>query len=127
MNTNSDINQGYVVNSGQQNFIGSQSHSGNGDNVGAGSSKNVTYNYANTNQHETVKEIQNLINQLSHNTPVNSTSEQMQIATQAIATIENNPNWKQKAMAAGKQGLLEVLKSNPIGAFVAGAIEGWQA
>lgn len=127
MNTNSDINQGYVVNSGQQNFIGSQSHSGNGDNVGTGSTKNVTYNYANTNQHETVKEIQNLINQLSQNNPINSTSEQMQIATQAIATIENNPDWKQKAMTAGKQGLLEVLKSNPIGAFVAGAIEGWQA
>ncbi len=30
-------------------------------------------------------------------------------------------------MQACQQGLLEAMKSNPIGAFVAGAIEGWKA
>ncbi len=34
--------------------------------------------------------------------------------------------WKQKAIATCQQGLLEAMKTNPIGAFVVGAIEGWK-
>ncbi len=49
----------------------------------------------------------------------------MKIATQTIETIENNTSWKQKARIACQQGLLETLKTHPIGAFVVGAIESW--
>lgn len=52
MSTNSDISQGYVVNSGQQNFIGSQSHSGSGDNVDGNKNvpaNNQTFNFQGAN------------------------------------------------------------------------------
>lgn len=98
-----------------------------GNVAGRDYTSNVNYNYGDTTLNETVKSIETLIKDLSQDSSVNTTSEQMLIATKAIATIENNPDWKQKAIKAGKQGLLEVLKSNPLGAFVAIAIEGWQS
>lgn len=70
-------------------------------------------------------EIKKLIDQLSTNHPINSTTNAMKIATQTVENIETNINLKQKATAADKKGLLEGLKTNPVGAFVAGAIEGW--
>lgn len=72
-----------------------------------------------------VAEIKQLIEQLSQNHSMASTTEQMKVATQAIETIENNPVRREKAIAACKQGLLEAIKTSPVGAFVAGAIEGW--
>ena len=66
--------------------------------------------------------IEALINDLSQNSPVNTTTQQMAIATQVIANIEDNPNWKQKAIKACQQGLLEPIKTHPVGAFVASAI-----
>ncbi|MGB0561163.1 MAG: pentapeptide repeat-containing protein [Spirulinaceae cyanobacterium] len=75
----------------------------------------------------TVDDIQTLLKQLASTSPASTTTEQMQLATQAIAQIESNPTWKQKAIRAAKVGTLEALKSNPVGAFVAGAIEGWAA
>lgn len=74
---------------------------------------------------EAVAEIQALIQQLEQSHPTNTTSEQMMVATQAIAQIESNPTWKQKAIAAFKQGSLKALEAHPIGAFIVGAIKGW--
>ncbi len=87
---------------------------------------NVINNYNNSDLNETVEEIKELIEQLSKNHPINNTSDAMKIATQVIEKIETNPTWKQKAIAACQQGLLEGIKTNPVGAFVAGAIEGWK-
>ncbi|MEM8637999.1 MAG: hypothetical protein AAGG51_04150 [Cyanobacteria bacterium P01_G01_bin.54] len=73
---------------------------------------------------EAVCKIQELLQQLVTTSP-KTTIEKMQLAIQAVEKIEANPNWKQKAIRAAKSGALEVLKSNPVGAFVAGAIEDW--
>jgi hypothetical protein len=75
---------------------------------------------------ETVAQIQALIQQLEQFHPTNTTTEQMRVATQAIAQIESNPTWKQKAIAAFKQGSLSVMETHPIGKFIVGAIKGWQ-
>ncbi|MGK7953832.1 MAG: hypothetical protein AB4063_00980 [Crocosphaera sp.] len=75
---------------------------------------------------ETVNKINQLIEQLSQTNPNNNTSDRLKIASIVIETIETNLTWKQKAIQACQQGLLEAMKSNPIGAFVAGAIEGWK-
>ena len=74
---------------------------------------------------EVAKEIQNLLEQLEETHPISSTTEQMVVATEAIRQIESNPSLKQRAINAAKGNLLELIKQNPIGAFVAGAIEGW--
>lgn len=75
---------------------------------------------------EAVAQIQALIQQLEQSHPTNTTTEQMAVATQAIAQIESNPTWKQKAIAAFKQGSLNVMETHPIGKFIVGAIKGWQ-
>lgn len=103
--------------------IGAASFAGR-DNIG-----NVTNNnYSNSDSdlEETVQNIENLIKDLSAKSPIDKSSEQMSVASQAIATIEANPDWKQKAIIAGKQGLLEAIKTNFIGAFVVNAIKSWQ-
>ncbi len=102
-----------------------------GANIGGGFAAkdytgNVINNYDYSSLNETVTKIDTLINELCENSPVNSTTQQMTVATQVVERIENDPNWKQKAIKACKQGLLETIRTNPIGAFVAGAIEGWQ-
>jgi hypothetical protein len=74
---------------------------------------------------EVVAKIQALIQQLEQSHPTNTTAEKMMVATQAIAQIENNPTWKQKAIAAFKQGSLKAVETHPIGAFIVGAIKGW--
>ena len=75
---------------------------------------------------EAAKEIQDLLAQLSKTYPNQTTAEQMKIATQAIERIESDPDWKQRAIKALKAGVFESLKTNPVGAFVVGAIEGWE-
>jgi hypothetical protein len=84
------------------------------------------HNYTAQNLSEASQEIQQLLEQLSRTYPTDSTTEKMIVATKTIEVIENNPTWKQKAVAACQQGLLEAMKTNPIGAFVVGAIEGWE-
>ena len=42
-----------------------------------------------------------------------------------IAKIEDKPTFKERAIRAARGGLMEGLKQNPVGAVVAGAIEGW--
>jgi hypothetical protein len=95
--------------------------------------ENITSNITNSfTSHDTDKtlidtatEIQTLLEQLSQRYPNQTTTQQMQIATKAIERIENNNNWKQRSIKAFQTGLLESLKTNPVGAFVVGAIQGW--
>ncbi len=89
--------------------------------------QNVTNNYADKELDATVNKINQLIEELSQHNPSNNTSDNMKIAVMVVERVEKNLTWKQKAIQAGKQGLLESMKSNPIGAFVAGAIEGWKS
>ena len=71
-------------------------------------------------------EIQSLIQQLERSYPTKTTAEQMIVATKAIEQIESNPTWKQRAITALKQGGLKVIEKHLIGAFIVGAIKGWQ-
>ncbi|MGK7878579.1 MAG: hypothetical protein AB4060_00520 [Crocosphaera sp.] len=89
--------------------------------------ENITNNYSDFNLQESLEEIKQLIDKLSKDNPINTTTDAMKIATQVIEKIETNPTWKQRVITACQKGLLETLKNNPIGAFVAGAIEGWKA
>lgn len=89
--------------------------------------ENITNNYSSSNLQESLEEIKQLIDQFSKDNPINTTTDAMKIATQVIEKIETNPTWKQRVITACQKGLLETLKNNPIGAFVAGAIEGWKA
>ena len=75
---------------------------------------------------DTVVEIQALIQQLEQSHPTNTTTEKMIVASKVIEKIESTPGWKQKAISALTQGSLKVLETNPIGAFIVGAIKGWQ-
>ncbi|MGK7942134.1 MAG: hypothetical protein AB4062_18645 [Crocosphaera sp.] len=123
-----------------------QTHSGSGDNV-AGDKNNsydlkgatfgggfaardytgdVTNNYPSKELDETVNKINQLIEELSPKNTPNNTSDNRKIAVMVVERIEKNITWKQKAIQACQKGLLESMKSNPIGAFVAGAIEGWK-
>jgi hypothetical protein len=61
---------------------------------------------------EAVAEIQALIQKLEQSHLTNTTSEQMMVATQAIVQIESNPTWKQKAIAAFKQGSLKAIETH---------------
>lgn len=74
---------------------------------------------------EATAEIQALIQQIEQTYPTNTTTEQMVVAARVIEQIESNPNWKQKTITAFKQGSLKAIETNPIGAFVVGAIKGW--
>ncbi len=86
----------------------------------------VTNNYPDKELDETVNKIHQLIEELSQKNTTKNTSDNMKIAFMVVEQIENNKSWKQKAIQACQKGLLEGIKSNPIGAFVAGAIEGWK-
>lgn len=74
---------------------------------------------------EAAAEIQALLKQLEKTYPTNTTTEQMVVAAKAIEKIESNPTRKQKAIAAFKQGSLNVIETHPIGTFIVGAIKGW--
>ncbi|MEM8642474.1 MAG: pentapeptide repeat-containing protein [Cyanobacteria bacterium P01_G01_bin.54] len=116
-----------VINSGDTVTVNAQSHDQSQQTV-VGKMTGGTLNnnaVADPELAATVAYIQALLQQLVGNSPANTTAEQMQLATQAIAQLESNPTWKQKAIQAAKAGALEALKANPVGAFVAGAIERW--
>jgi len=78
---------------------------------------------------ESAAEIQQLLEQLEQSYPSSTTAEQMIVAAEAINRIESDPSWKQKIVNAVKEGGLAALEKaidNPAGAFVVGAIKGWQ-
>jgi hypothetical protein len=74
-------------------------------------------------------EIQKLLKQLEQTYPTTTTSQQMVVAAEAINRIESNPTMKQKVINAVKEGGLAAFEKaidNPAGAFIVGAIKGWQ-
>ncbi len=78
---------------------------------------------------ESAAEIQQLLEQLEQSYPSSTTAEQMIVAAEAINRIESDPSWKQKIVNAVKEGGLAAFEKaidNPAGAFVVGAIKGWQ-
>lgn len=98
--------------------------------TGEGKIENATvhkHNYLPKNQNlaDTVKKIQDLLVELSQANPNETTTQKMSIAMKAIQQIEQNASWKERSIKAFKAGSLEALKTNPIGAFVVGAIEDW--
>jgi hypothetical protein len=103
--------------------------------VGSVDNQGIQYNVAGVNHgiqsstsdpelQATVKEIQTLVSSLDV-TQATPTSEKMRLAGMVIAKIEDKPTFKERAIRAARGGLVEGLKQNPVGAIVAGAIEGW--
>lgn len=75
---------------------------------------------------EVANEIQTLIQKLEQSYPTKTATEKMIVATKVIEQIENNPTWKQKAIAAFNQGNLQAIETDQIGVFTIGAIRGWK-
>ena len=78
---------------------------------------------------EAAAEIQTLLKQLEQPAPAETMTEKMTLATQAIAQIEANPTFKQRAVAALTAGGMKAFESaidHPVAAFVIGAIEEWK-
>lgn len=78
---------------------------------------------------EAAAEIQLLLKQLEQTYPTNTTSQQMVVAAEAINRIESNPLLKERVINAVKSGGLAAFEKaidNPAGAFIVGAIKGWQ-
>ena len=74
-------------------------------------------------------EIQQLLKQLEQTYPTMTTSQQMVVAAEAINQIESNPTLKKRVINAVKEGGLAAFEKaidNPAGAFIVGAIKGWQ-
>jgi uncharacterized protein YjbI with pentapeptide repeats len=88
-------------------------------------------NYYAQEQQNLVKaasEIQQLLNHLEQSYPSTTTSEQMLVAAKAIEQIESDQAFKQRVKNAAKGGSLAALEKaidNPVGAFIVGAIKGW--
>ena len=99
------------------------------DTAQSGSTQNFTQNIESSEKQKTLaqaaQEIQDLLQQLEQSYP-NDTSTDLEI--KVIQQIQNNANWKQRLINAGKQGGLEFLKKsfdNPVGGLIIAAIEGW--
>lgn len=78
---------------------------------------------------QAASEIQALLKQLEETYPTDSTANQMVVAAKAVEQIESNPTLKQKAINAVKEGGIAAFEKaidNPAGAFIAGAVKGWQ-
>ncbi|MGJ5632987.1 pentapeptide repeat-containing protein [Nostoc sp. CALU 1950] len=78
---------------------------------------------------EAAAEIQQLLKQLEQTYPTTTTSQQMVVAAEAINRIESNPTLKKRVINAVKEGGLAAFEKaidNPAGAFIVGAVKGWQ-
>jgi hypothetical protein len=78
---------------------------------------------------EAAAEIQQLLEQLEQSYPSKTSAEKMVVAAAAIDRIEEDSIWKQRVVNAVKEGGLAAFEKaidNPAGAFVVGAIKGWQ-
>ena len=78
---------------------------------------------------EAAADIQLLLKQLEQTYPTTTTSQQMVVAAEAINRIESNPLLKERVINAVKEGGLAAFEKaidNPAGAFIVGAIKGWQ-
>ncbi|MDJ0729398.1 MAG: pentapeptide repeat-containing protein [Crocosphaera sp.] len=84
---------------------------------------------ARQNLAEAAGEIQELLEKLSETYGTNTTTGKMKIAGEAIETIENNPQLKQKILSAIKAGSLAAIDSmlnHPAASFVIAAMEDLQ-
>ncbi|MFM2314769.1 MAG: hypothetical protein RLZZ04_4045 [Cyanobacteriota bacterium] len=87
------------------------------------------FNSSQQNLAEAVAEIQELLKQLEETYPTDSTANQMILAAKAVEQIEGSATLKQKAINAVKEGGIAAFEKaidNPSGAFIAGAVKGWQ-
>jgi hypothetical protein len=78
---------------------------------------------------EAAAEIQKLLEQLDKSYPIDTTLGKMQIATESIKAIENNPMIAERvtnALKAGGVQALAQLLNHPAASFVIGALEDWQ-
>lgn len=101
--------------------IGSIGNQGTQHNVAAEVRGNQSI--GNTDTAVTIEAIQQLLAQA---TQANPNARPLIVADAVVEQIEARPGLKQKAIAAAKQSGLEALKAfGPVGAGVAGAIEGW--
>ncbi len=67
--------------------------------------------------------------QLSQTYPTPTTAQKMEVVAKAIDSIKSDPIWKQRVInAVTEEGLVAFEKAidNPLGAFVAAGIKGWQ-
>ncbi|WP_138504451.1 hypothetical protein [Nostoc sp. PA-18-2419] len=74
-------------------------------------------------------EIQALLKQLETSYPADTPARDMVVATEVVKRIESDPTWKQRVIGAVKEGGLAAFEKaidNPVGAFITGAIKGWQ-
>jgi hypothetical protein len=74
-------------------------------------------------------EIQAILLQLETTYPTDTTSGQMLVAGKAIQHIEKNSTLRRQVINAIREGGLAALEKaidNPAGAFITGAIQGWQ-
>lgn len=112
----------------EQNFyapVGSVDNQGTQNNV-AGVNQGIQNATQQPELVDAVEKIQALVEQRERSNPaVTEPEDRMILAAEVVRDIKGNPTLKQQAINAAKGGLLEVLKQNPVGAFVAGAIEGW--
>ena len=78
---------------------------------------------------EAAAEIQQLLEQLEKSYPTETTAGKMEVATQTIKCIENNPTLSKRILSALKTGgvkAFEQFLSHPAASFVIGALEDWQ-
>ena len=74
-------------------------------------------------------EIQKLLEQLAKTYDMSTYSGKMQVGTEAIKTIENNPGLKARIISALKVGgvkAFEQFLNHPAASFIIGALEDWQ-
>ncbi|RUS92414.1 hypothetical protein DSM106972_099110 [Dulcicalothrix desertica PCC 7102] len=74
-------------------------------------------------------EIQALLKQLETSYPSDTPARDMVVATEVVKHLESNPTMKQKVINAVKEGGLAAFEKaidNPAGAFITGAVKGWQ-
>ena len=78
---------------------------------------------------QAAKEIQDLLEQLSKTYDTSTYSGKMQVGTEAIKKIENNPDLKARIISALKVGSIKAFEqflSHPAASFIIGALEDWQ-
>ncbi|RUS92416.1 hypothetical protein DSM106972_099130 [Dulcicalothrix desertica PCC 7102] len=74
-------------------------------------------------------EIQALLKQLESNYPSNTPARHMVVAMEVLKHLESSPTMKQRVINAVKEGGLAAFEKaidNPAGAFIIGAVKGWQ-
>jgi hypothetical protein len=87
------------------------------------------YSQETKNLAEAAKEIQALLDQLSHSYPTDTEEARRAFANEAIQRINNDPSLTRRiisALSAGSTSALEQCLNHPAASFVMGALEDWQ-